>query len=432
LEIDGKPVVPELSRRSRVIVPITGVRLDAVKALANIDHGIDWAITWGKRREALAAEAARSIETASTPAAKPTPKPAAKPAEKPAPAPAPKPAPAAAASPEPVAVAPVAHRNGVHHEVRARSSILFDLSEVTTVDLADLINDPGMRNRKICCPFHDEKTPSLHIYPDHYYCFGCKAYGDHIDWLTQVEKLDHSAARELLANWTGRTITQNAAAPGEPTLEDIEQVEKSRRYALRWWDAAKSIKGTLAATYLAETRGIDLDALPDNVDEVLRFHRNCVFGIGVRLPCLITLMRDARGDAPIGIQRTALTADAKKIDRKMLGMSGVVKLWPAGKQLVVGEGLKTVLAAATRLPYRGEPLTPAWAALGGLKQFPLIDDVERLIVLADNDANRSGQKAAEACKRRWLEAGRSVAVLMPDRVGTDFNDIVLKGRECAP
>ena len=92
----------------------------------------------------------------------------------------------------------------------------------------------------------------------------------------------------------------------------------------------------------------------------------------------------------------------------MLGAAGVVQLWPAGKQLVIGEGLETTLAAATRLPYRGEPLRPAWAMLsdGAMARFPVIDGVERLILLADNDHNRAGQAAAEACKQRWLQAGR--------------------------
>ena len=100
---------------------------------------------------------------------------------------------------------------------------------------------------------------------------------------------------------------------------------------------------------------------------------------------------------------------------------------------MIGEGLETTLAAATRLTYRGEPLRPAWAALsdGGMERFPVIDGVERLILLADNDHNGAGQIAAEACKRRWLEAGRRVALLMPDRPGTDFNDIVLDNLERA-
>jgi hypothetical protein len=426
-EINGKPIAVELFRHTSKILPITGQRLDAVKQLANLDKVITWALAWGDRREAVAAEvqaAAPAVAPKPAPTPKPEPKPAADVPKKPAPKP---------AAPGP---APAGYRNGVHHAVRAQSSIMFDLSEMTTIDLAELIDEPVPANRKICCPFHNETKPSLHIYPDHFYCFGCHAYGDHVDWLMRVKGLSHSAAQEVLTNWNGPVMSQDAAAG--LALEDIEKAEKDRAYVLRWWNSAKPIRGTLAETYLAETRGVDLDALPDNVDNSLRFHRHCVFGPGIAHPCLLALMRDPCGDAPIGIQRIALTLDARKIDRMMLGKAGVVKLWPAGKQLVLGEGLETVLAAATRLPYRDEPLTPAWAALsdGGLKKFPLIDGVERLIVLADNDANRAGQIAAEACKRRWLEANRRVALLIPDRLPdrpkTDFNDIVLANLMCAP
>jgi hypothetical protein len=55
----------------------------------------------------------------------------------------------------------------------------------------------------------------------------------------------------------------------------------------------------------------------------------------------------------------------------------VVKLWPTGSTLVIGEGLETTLAAATRIPYRGAPLRPAWSAIssGGLSRFPVISVV---------------------------------------------------------
>jgi hypothetical protein len=36
------------------------------------------------------------------------------------------------------------------------------------------------RSRKISCPFHDDRTPSLHVYEhpeDGWYCFGCKRHG---------------------------------------------------------------------------------------------------------------------------------------------------------------------------------------------------------------------------------------------------------------
>jgi hypothetical protein len=84
------------------------------------------------------------------------------------------------------------------------------------------------------------------------------------------------------------------------------------------------------------------------------------------LPCLIALMRDPLTDEPVGIQRIALEhQDGKieKIDRRMLGRAGVVKLWPAGSRLVVGEGIETTLAAATRIPYHDAPLQPAWSVV---------------------------------------------------------------------
>ena len=98
------------------------------------------------------------------------------------------------------------------------------------IDLAELVDEPVPKSRKICCPFHDETTPSLHIYPDHFYCFGCHAYGDHTDWLMRTRGLSHDAAQEVLANWTGPVIAQDAAAG--LALEEIEKAEKDRAYVL--------------------------------------------------------------------------------------------------------------------------------------------------------------------------------------------------------
>jgi hypothetical protein len=112
----------------------------------------------------------------------------------------------------------------------------------------------------------------------------------------------------------------------------------------------------------------------------------------------------------------------------MLGGAGTVKLWPlAGPQLVVGEGIETVLAAATRIPYRGAPLQPAWAVLsaGALERFPILPGVERLVILVDHD--RAGIDAAASCANRWQRAGRAIIRLTPKLAGTDFNDLVMPG-----
>ncbi len=44
------------------------------------------------------------------------------------------------------------------------------------------------------CPFHTEKTASLKVYPDRFYCFGCGAGGSVIDFVMQLFNLDFRAA----------------------------------------------------------------------------------------------------------------------------------------------------------------------------------------------------------------------------------------------
>ena len=203
--------------------------------------------------------------------------------------------------------------------------------------------------------------------------------------------------------------------------------------------ARRRTDGPLARTYLGTVRKIDIDQIPD-IDSVLRFEPKCPFGEG-RLSCLIALIRDIVTGEPRAIQRTALDKQGRKIDRMGLGpkMGGAIKLWPAASPvareglgarptLVVGEGLETVASAATRIPWRGAALQPAWALIDrvNLAALPIIDGVERLVVLVDRDMSGDGQKAAATCARRWRDAGRDAWRLTPDEIG-DFNDIVLRG-----
>jgi hypothetical protein len=285
--------------------------------------------------------------------------------------------------------------------------------------LADLISEP-LIDGKIRCPFHMDEIPSLKIYVDHYHCFGCGAHGNHIDWLIQVEGMSRKEATDFLKNWDGPKVAR-------PTEADDEEKIQA---ALRLWGQGQPIANTLAARYLADTRGIDLAALPADIDAALRFHPSCPFGPGTRHPCLIALMRDAATDAPTGIHRVGLTPDARKIDRRMLGRTGVVKLWPAGSQLVLGEGIETTLAGATRVSYRGSPLQPAWSAVSTnpLSKFPVLPGVERLIILVDHDAG--GKTAAACCTERWTRAGRTVIRLTPKQPNFDFNDIILFQSQC--
>jgi hypothetical protein len=285
----------------------------------------------------------------------------------------------------------------------------------TNVPLADLISEPIVGG-KICCPFHDDHTPSLQIYPDHFHCYVCGAHGDHTDWLMMVEGMDRDEAVRVLETWDGPVTP---IAPKDPEI--------TRAFALRLWEEARPIAGTLAARYLTERRGINLATLPTDIDAVLRFHARCPFGPGTRQPCLLALLRDVTTDAISGIHRSGLTPDARKIERRMLGRTGAVKLWPAGAQLVVGEGIETVLAGATQFTHDNAPLRPAWSLVSSdaLGRLPTITGVERLIILVDHDD--AGLLATDKCKARWTGAGRTVIELIPDAKGADFNDLIMPG-----
>ena len=60
------------------------------------------------------------------------------------------------------------------------------------------------------CPFHNEKTPSFTVYPDtaSYYCFGCGAGGEVINFIRNIENLDFTEAVKLLADRAGLQLPQ--------------------------------------------------------------------------------------------------------------------------------------------------------------------------------------------------------------------------------
>ena len=55
------------------------------------------------------------------------------------------------------------------------------------------------RNGMICCPFHNDDSPSLKIYDDHFYCFGCGEHGDVINFTAKLFSLSPKGAAERLA-----------------------------------------------------------------------------------------------------------------------------------------------------------------------------------------------------------------------------------------
>ncbi|MGW4772288.1 DNA primase [Nocardia sp. NPDC004278] len=66
----------------------------------------------------------------------------------------------------------------------------------------------GADSMRGLCPFHDEKSPSFHVRPNHglYHCFGCGEGGDVFAFLQKVEHIGFVEAVEQLADRIGYQI----------------------------------------------------------------------------------------------------------------------------------------------------------------------------------------------------------------------------------
>jgi DNA primase len=83
------------------------------------------------------------------------------------------------------------------------------------VRIEDVVGDyvqlrrAGADSLKGLCPFHDEKSPSFHVRPNHghFHCFGCGEGGDVYAFIQKIEHVSFVEAVEMLADRIGHTVT---------------------------------------------------------------------------------------------------------------------------------------------------------------------------------------------------------------------------------
>ena len=61
---------------------------------------------------------------------------------------------------------------------------------------------PIQQGGMVCCPFHADRTPSMKLNEDYFYCFGCGATGDVIDLAARLFNLSgYDAAKKLATDF---------------------------------------------------------------------------------------------------------------------------------------------------------------------------------------------------------------------------------------
>ena len=114
------------------------------------------------------------------------------------------------------------------------------------------------RSYKGNCPFHQERTPSFHVFPDRqsWRCFGgCATGGDVITFVMRAENLEFGEALRELARRTGVQLQERRESRVDPTAYDIN--EAACAFFQRF---LASTQGSHARTY-TDSRGLDRDAI---------------------------------------------------------------------------------------------------------------------------------------------------------------------------
>ncbi|MCR0282344.1 YodL domain-containing protein [[Clostridium] innocuum] len=122
---------------------------------------------------------------------------------------------------------------------------------VSTRDAAAFYGIEVKRNGMACCPFHDDKNPSMKV-DQRFHCFGCGEDGDVIDFTAKLFDLSSKEAAEKLAQDSG-LIYDSQAPPRRRYVRQKTEAQKFREdrqrcyrvlsdyyYLLKKWEADNS------------------------------------------------------------------------------------------------------------------------------------------------------------------------------------------------
>ena len=97
---------------------------------------------------------------------------------------------------------------------------------ITIREAAERYGIEVKRGGMVCCPFHDDKNPSMKLNKEYFYCFGCGATGDVIDLASRLYNLSPKEAAEKLAQDFG--LIYDSQAP--PRRNYVRQKTETQQF----------------------------------------------------------------------------------------------------------------------------------------------------------------------------------------------------------
>jgi hypothetical protein len=152
-----------------------------------------------------------------------------------------------------------------------RLNIFLEVKEHTTARaVAEGYGLVVRKNGLACCPFHDDRHPSMKI-DKNYHCFACGAGGDAIDYASRMFGLSqYDAAVKLIEDFrlpvevkSYRTLSEEERVRLRKEKEAREKVLQIRERFNRWCN--QSVEQIKAALAIIEQTGVFLNGKPMDI-----------------------------------------------------------------------------------------------------------------------------------------------------------------------
>lgn len=157
-------------------------------------------------------------------------------------------------------------------------------SQYSMKDIIEMCGIEINRHGFCVCPFHNEKTASLHVYQDSFYCFGCGASGDIFSFLMRLNDWDFRTAFRSLGgdqrlSDAGLLRMEKRRKERAKRQERIQQAEYAYHEAIEWetiWENIAKMgepfsDGWCNAMKHKEKWSIEVD---ERLDALLEIRRN--------------------------------------------------------------------------------------------------------------------------------------------------------------
>lgn len=285
------------------------------------------------------------------------------------------------------------------------------------------------------CPFHTERTPSFYVHPERgFYCHGCGAKGDALDFLRLVDGLTLEEALERLDHGT--------PAPGRRPARAPVRTEPTRDAAALW--ARLALRDDAGEAYLAG-RGLlyrDPDVLRFNVgdsgdwwlDERAREGYHCAFAVRNSLGQVQTLsLRRVTEEEPKKLSLAGCpTSGAAIVSPGIEQLAGGNPEFAADRVLVLEGGTSWLGASAlfsqASADYGSAPAWPLGAigvsqAAGVVSAFAAV--VHWRTVLVGLDADGAGRAAVPDVDEAARKAGARAVIRAEAPGAKDWAELCL-------